>query len=203
MPEDQLKIVSDDVVLEMVEKYKEEIVKPIEKSKNKIMICPVGLVGSGKTTVMKPLAERLSLVRVSNDDIRKMLFDHGYKMERNTEIIIKVTEELAALGYSIAVDADCAPILAQETINDISVKHSITVFWIHINPPEEFIIQKLTNFKHTWLFKNADDAVAEYHRRKSLHQNLALQFIFTFDTSRNDLEDQIEKCVLEIKKVAL
>ncbi|MDE1944098.1 MAG: hypothetical protein KGH97_01205 [Patescibacteria group bacterium] len=42
-----------------------------------VFLAPVGRVGAGKTTVVKPLAERLGLVRISSDEIRKLLKERG------------------------------------------------------------------------------------------------------------------------------
>ncbi len=46
---------------------------PEKKPLKQILLCPVGLVGAGKTTVLKPMAEKLNLIRVSTDELREML----------------------------------------------------------------------------------------------------------------------------------
>jgi hypothetical protein len=74
------------------------------------------------------------------------------------------------------------------------------VVWIHINPPENFILNKLNNYNHTWLFKDADEAVATYYRRKPLHQDLKLEFAYVFDTSKPDIQSQINTAVPLILK---
>jgi len=41
--------------------YEDTLVFPVIKPDPQFVLCPIGLVGAGKTTVMMPLAERLSL----------------------------------------------------------------------------------------------------------------------------------------------
>ena len=55
--------------------YEASLKIPRNKPKKQFFVLPVGLVGAGKTTVMKPLAEKLSLLRISGDEIRKILWD--------------------------------------------------------------------------------------------------------------------------------
>lgn len=189
--------ITDDIVND----YKKNIVIPQKKPSKQFVLCTIGLVGAGKTTVLKPLAQKLNLVRISTDEIRKMLLDKGHKMNRSTEIIIKVVDYFVSLGYSVAIDTDCAPKLAQKNARDLAIRYKIDILWIHIDPPEDFIIQKLKNFKHTWLFKNSDDALAEYYKRKSMyHTKIIFPFICTFDTSKENLQAQTEQCAKKINE---
>ncbi len=71
--------------------------------------------------------------------------------------------------------------------------------WIHINPPEEFILNKLRTYNHTWLFKDADEAIDNYMRRKHLHEHLPMAFLHTFDTSREGLGEEIEETAHKIE----
>ena len=50
----------------------------IKKANQELILCPVGLVGAGKTTVLKPISKILNLVRVSSDEIRGILKQEGY-----------------------------------------------------------------------------------------------------------------------------
>lgn len=163
------------------------------------LLCPVGLVGAGKSTVLKPLAEYFSLVRVSTDEIRKVLKDQGYNFLRTSEIAYFLVRKFLGEGYGVAVDADCSPPEVSEAIRTEAAKAGLPVVWIHIDPPESFILEKLRNFKHTWLFADADEAVANYFRRKPLHQTLDFPFVYRFDTSRLDLPQQLEEAKREIE----
>ncbi len=190
---------NDEVTEEIIEAYRPQIKVPEHKPEKQFFLCPVGLVGSGKTTVLKPLAEKLNLVRISGDEIRQLLKERGYGYELTWEIGQKLAGEFVRRGYSIAHDTDCATPRTQEYLKQLAEEVGAKMIWIHINPPEEFIINKLRNFKHTWLFKNGDEAVENYLARKPLHKNLSILFTYTFDTSRNDLDKQIEEGLVAIQ----
>lgn len=159
---------------------------------------PVGLVGSGKTSVLKPLAERLHLLRVSGDGIRRTIQDNDGDLENTWGIGNLVVARFAERGYSIAHDTDGATPKTQESIARQAEKYGVSVIWIHVNPPEDFILEKLKNYPHTWLFSDADEAIANYHARKPLHTDLPMDFTYTFDPSRPDLAEQIKDAVLAI-----
>ncbi len=81
-------------------------VGPVQTGRQ-FFLCPVGLVGAGKTTVIKPLSERLSLVRISHDEVRQMLKARGLGYQFLMDIVQPLARELAGEGYRIAFDADC------------------------------------------------------------------------------------------------
>lgn len=180
--------------------YEKQLELPSVKPTHQILLCPVGLVGSGKTTIVKPLSQALSLVRISTDEVRKMLKENGFNYIRTREIAKNLIGKYLKQGYSVAIDADCVGAL-REVIDKIGNDPRIKVIWIHINPPESFIINKLRNYKHTWLFKDADDAIHCYQERKLLHEHLDVPFLYTFDTSREDLDLQIEEANKLIKAI--
>src|SRR3989344_7504565 len=103
-----MKLSGEDFLLIRKKYQKQLMLPPIDKVPVKqFFLCPVGLVGSGKSTVMKPLSEMLSLVRVSSDEIRKILKEWRVDYGELLEIVQPLAEELALQGFSIAFDADC------------------------------------------------------------------------------------------------
>lgn len=185
----------------MIDAYLQRIELPAVNPARKMFLCPIGLVGAGKSTVVKPISKDLGLARVSGDEIRKLLQENGFNWTRTIEIAFHVIQMLVAKGYSIAVDSDCVGPNISQTIKSLAEAKGYRVFYIHINPPESFILNKLRSFKHSWLFKDADDAIANYERRKPMHQNISFDFIYTFDTSRDDLEQQISEAEEVIKNM--
>lgn len=182
-----------------VEEYRRTIVIPHPKGKQ-FLLCPVGLVGSGKTTVIKPLSEKLGLVRVSTDEIRKALKENGFNYKKTEDIAFAAADFFIDKGYGVVVDADCVRLEKREQIEERAASLQIPIIWIRINPPEEFILNKLRNYKHTWLFKDAEDAIRNYKARKPLHKKLQFDFTYTFDTARPDPGNQIEEAVKIIQK---
>ena len=103
-----------EVLDEVMEEYEKTLVVPNHKSSPQWMLMPVGLVGSGKTTIVKPLAEHFGLIRISTDEVREQLKRRGYSYEGAREI----THELQKKYLSLATVLRLTPI--QEVPTDSS-----------------------------------------------------------------------------------
>lgn len=189
-------------ILEEIEKeYENTLVIPIQKPPVQWILMPVGLIGTGKTTVVKPLAEKLNLVRISTDDIRQRLKARGYSYEGCHIIAQKLAIKYLKAGYSIAVDGNSGSKtgLADSQKAKELFPHVRQIF-IHINPPEEFVINKLKNYPHTWLFRDADHAVENFLTNQKEFVLPSTHFVYTFDPSKENLSEQIEQGTLAIKQ---
>lgn len=173
--------------------YEQTLIIPEKKGDHQFLLCAIGLIGAGKTTVLKPLCEKLGVVRMCTDDIRKLLKENGFGYDTAQEINVTLVRKYLGLGYSVAIDGDSIREESQKLIEETRVLYGVKVVWIHINPPEAFIVNKLTNFKHSWLFRDAEHALSNYYNRKPLHEHLSMPFLYTFDTSKSNLADQIEE----------
>ena len=190
-------------ILEAVTKECEEsLVIPPTKNKPQWMLMPVGLVGAGKTTVVKPLCEHLGLVRLSTDEVRQKLKEKGYSYEGCRDIIRELAIKYLNLGYSLALDANTGSKTGMEynekLAKDFPNVHQV---FVHVNPPEEFIVSKLKDREKTWLFRDADHAIKSFYENKQNFSLPDLPFVYEFDPSRSDLAKQIDEAVLAINKV--
>lgn len=190
---------TDSVIRDIASQYEKYLTIPDYKPRNQFILCPVGLVGAGKTTVVKPLSEKLSLIRISGDEIRKLLKERGYGYERVQDISTIVMKKYLERGHSTCNDNDCVTQKTQDILNAHKKNYGLRLVWIHINPPEKFILDKLRNLKPNWL-GSAERMVENYYQRKSLHENLNFPFIYTFDTSRENLAQQIDETVVIIRQ---
>ena len=173
----------EEVILKIKKEYQESLIMPNSKRAEQIFLCPVGLVGAGKTTVIKPLSERLGLVKVSTDEVRKLLKENGQGYESVKEIVALIIEELARSGYSIAFDMDCGNPIVKEQAEILSKELKIKIYWIHINPPEEFILEKLRHHPASWLASDPEVMVKNYfdQKDKRLKEGTLFDFDFVFD----------------------
>ncbi len=194
--------ITDEDIVEIRETYRKTLEIPPLTNLPQFFLCTVGLVGAGKTTVVEPLAKKLSLVRISSDDVRKILKERKAGYDQLMKILGPLVEELAIRKHSLAFDADCGNPKTKEMIMLLAEKVGAKVFWIHVAPPEEFILNKLRNYKHTWLFKDGEQAVQNYfaQKKKREEENTPFDFLATIDTSQVSLGDQIEKVYELIKK---
>ena len=87
--------------------YEKTLQIPKDKPEKQIMICLVGTVGSGKTTVIKPLSRKLSLLRISTDEIRKLLKENGYRYNNVRKLAYVLAEKYISKGFSVAIDGNC------------------------------------------------------------------------------------------------
>jgi len=192
--------ISDDIYSDVKKEYTRQLEIPRVKPKRQFILCSIGLVGSGKTTVLKPLSKKLNLLRISADEMRKLFKKRSYGYDRVKELGFEIADDFLKKGFSIAVDSDCVSGESQKRIEKAAKKFGLKKIWIHINPSEEFILKKLKNFKHIWLFKDAEQAINSYFTQKPSHANIKLPFIYTFDTSKKDIDKQIEKAAKVISE---
>lgn len=186
--------IPNEVYDEVKQLYLEQIEKPKRVELPQFLLCPIGLIGAGKTTVVKPLAKKLKLVRVSGDEIRKIFKEKGFGYEKVKEVAFEIINELLASGFSIAIDSDCISKESQEKIEEWRKKFNLKIVWIHINPPEAFILKKLGGLAPNWL-GSAEDMIKNYYQRKPLHKTLDFTFAYTFDTSLGNIDTQIKEAI--------
>lgn len=193
-------VISKEKYLEIYNSYINTITIPPRKESRQIFICPVGFMGSGKSTVLRGLASYISYIKVSSDDIRKLLREQGYG-EQGSNIPGRIYDDalnyFIATGHSIAFDSNCSR--SKERIEAKAKQAHADVVWILVNPPESFIINKLKSYNHTWLFRDGEHAVERYHTNKQKVQIDGLPFFCSIDTSLPDIKDQIANCAANIR----
>ncbi len=190
--------------LEDIEKdFRSSIEIPKSISQKQFFFCPVGLVGAGKTTVTKPISERLGLVRISSDELRKMLKENGHDYSPVKQIGLKLAQEFAQKGLSIAFDMDCGNPEVKEFVEKLAEKLHAKVVYVHINTPKEYIFEKFRRHPPSWLAENPEDMINNYYaqKEKRTKENTPFDYLFTFDTSRPDLNKQIDDCIKKIESV--
>ncbi len=179
--------------------FEEKLEVPLEKYSIPFLLCPVGIVGSGKTTVIKPLSKEFHLVRISTDEIRELFIEN--KIKHTQDDVYKIANffirKYLAEGYGVSIDANCST--KKDFLEKLGKEFNIQLIWIHINPPEEFILEKLKNFNHGRLFADAEEAIKSYMDNKKNHIYLDMPFVYTFDTSKENLSFQIEEAIQIIK----
>lgn len=188
------KNVSDQYLKRFVSAYEKKLPLPRKKPGLPIMIGVVGLVGSGKTSVVKILSSKLSLLRISTDEIRAALQKKGYNTLRTKEIATMLVDKYSTQGYSMALDGDSISLASRKFLKSYSAKHKIKLILIHIKTPEKYIIAKLTKYRPSFL--------PHYYRRKPLHLHYlkTINFFYTFDISKPNLSKQVDTFLTKLQK---
>lgn len=191
-------------IADILAEYRKLIPAPMVQSNPRLILCAIGLVGAGKTTVIKPVSEALHLGRISTDELRNLLRIHGFNFLRTLDLAKILTKEYLDAGLSIALDGDGIQPEVRSDIRKAANHYDAAVVYIHINPPESFIIYKLKHLVHytaQGIFRNSDEAIANFERRKPLHEKYVAELSFdaVFDTSREDLPTQIDAFIKSLR----
>jgi predicted kinase len=182
---------------EIEREFKSQLAIPQLKPSSQLFFCPVGLVGAGKTTITKPISEKFNLLRISSDELRKLLKENGYSYEPLKDILLNISSDYAKQGYSIAFDMDCGNPILINAVEEWAAHSGAKVIWVHINTPQEFIFEKFKKHPPTWLADNPQIMIDNYLAQKERRQKegRVFDFFYEFDTSRDDIKVQIEECI--------
>ncbi len=175
------------------EEFVAQIHIPVTKPRKIIYVCPVGLIGAGKTTIIKPISEKLNLVRISSDELRKLLIENGHNYDSVKSIGLRVLENFVKNGYSVALDMDCGNTEVISFVKYLEKTYGGKSIWVHVVAPEEFIFNKFKNHEPSWLANNPQIMIDNYiaQREKRLKENTEFNFTHTFDTSKDNIPKQI------------
>jgi hypothetical protein len=191
-----------EILKEVEREYERSLVLPSHKPASQWMLMPVGLIGSGKTTIVTTLAEHFGLIRLSTDEVRKLLKERGYGFKGCRDIVAELARKYLALGYGIALDANTGS--EQGLIYNAKTKElypEVRQIFIHIDPPETFILGHLGNRpQKSWLFESGEHAIERYFENKARFTLPDLPFVYTFDPSQKDFPLQLEQGIKAINK---
>ncbi len=124
------------------------------------VIVVFGVIGTGKSTVAKALAEELSFDLVSSDIVRKTIsgisiFERKYEeydtgiysrdvTKRTYEEIFNNTETLIKNGKSAIIDASFSKTEFRKSIIQIAESMGVTLYFIQTHAPKSVVEQRLT-----------------------------------------------------------
>src|SRR5690606_38850424 len=92
---------------EFAELYYARLTVPKENLYKPFLICPVGKIAAGKTTMMKILATELGIPRVSSDEIRILLrIENDFISNEYKKILPIVVERLLNRKQALILDCD-------------------------------------------------------------------------------------------------
>lgn len=189
----------------LADKYLAQVKIPKSKinTNKQIVIAPVGLIKSGKTTVTKMLAKKLGIARVSSDELRVLARDSDIKDFDLNEVFLIILSYFANKNLSFVADSGWSSFEKREILELASIEKGFEVIYIKINPPRKYILDGIKNFKHKKgeLFKNSEEVMLDFKRTLKDRWPLAdLDYIYTFNPAKENLSDQVMDCVRKIEK---
>lgn len=165
------------------------------KLNKKLIISFIGLIGAGKSTVARKIAEQLSIKIIRSDEIRWFLQDKGIDTKYVKGIFFAVADNILKYNQSIIFDGDA--ILNLDILEKFTKEHNYTSLLIHIKANEDIIIKRLLTPDSSRKF-HGKEAVKFYHERKDIHASVdKIDFFSTIDTSK-ELDIRINKLINKI-----
>jgi predicted kinase len=118
-----------------------------EPTANPALIIVSGLPGTGKSFFCRKLAERLDIVILESDSLRRQLFPApSYGKEENTQLFRAchgVVEELLRKGISVALDATNLEEHNREQLYHIADQSGARLVIVRMEAPPEVVQQRL------------------------------------------------------------
>lgn len=115
-------------------KAKEAFLKNLQivdrKTPSGIIIAMIGLVGSGKSTVAKALAEKIGGTVIEGDAIRVKMKEHGASYERARAIAEDVALEVLRQGGNAILDSDFIDVKKRASLREKARKAGVKLFFI-------------------------------------------------------------------------
>ena len=167
-----------------------------EPAAEPIFIAVSGLPGTGKSYFCSKLAEKLPLVTLESDTLRKALFPSpGYSQQESSRLFRAchlLIERLLRKGVSLILDATNLSERYREHLYSIADRLNVKLILVRVEAPPEVVRERLKSRLKN--LKNKSDADWEvYQRMKSSVQKIHRNH-YVVDTSR-DITPVVDKIV--------
>ncbi|OGF77838.1 hypothetical protein A2W54_03485 [Candidatus Giovannonibacteria bacterium RIFCSPHIGHO2_02_43_13] len=111
-------------------RYFEGLRVPERKTRHSVIVAAIGLVGSGKSTVAKYLADLIGAVVISGDEIRILLRNEGVGYDKARLIGENVLRAVITAGGSIVLDSDFVDKNKRESLRQIAKKAGAKLYFV-------------------------------------------------------------------------
>lgn len=194
----------DNKVDQFIAEYYTRLKIPTALTCKPFIICPVGRIKSGKTTLTSTLEEQLGACRISLDTARIMLrIENNYHSSEYKKIIPTIVDRVITQKVPFIIDSSCASLWTRELVEKISEQYNIPLIWIHVNPTDEWIIEKLKHFKYekNQIFTGPKNAIRRFKEHLLDFPDISdIPFEYAIDSSQEDYIENIKEIGLKIYK---
>ena len=169
-----------------------------EPAANPVLIAVSGLPGTGKTYLCSKLAERLPVILLESDALRKTLFPvPGYsatESKRLFKTIYLLMEKFLAKGFSQILDATNLTEKHREYLYSIVDRYHAKLIMVNVYSPPETVKQRLEK-RAEEKGNNSDADWSVYNKMKLSAERIGRNHLLV-DTSI-DISPALEKIVRE------
>ncbi len=182
-----------------VERLSESLGQLPEPAAEPVLVVVSGLPATGKSYFSSRLAERLPLVILESDALRKTLFSSpSYSSKESSQLfraIHLLVERLLKRGISLILDATNLSERYREYLYSIADRLDVKLVLVRVEAPPEVVRERLeSRLENSGSKSDADWAV--YRRMKSSVQKIHRNH-YAVDTSR-DITPVLDKIVKEV-----
>ena len=160
-----------------------------------------GLPGTGKSYLSKRLAERVRLLVLESDALRKLLFSPPlYSSQESAQLfrtIHRLLRELLRKGIPVILDATNLSERFREQLYSIADQLDVKLILVRVEAPPEVVHQRLENRARDR--ENTSDADWAVYRRMRPSVDRIRRNHYVVDTSR-DITPVLDKIVREVRR---
>jgi predicted kinase len=196
-------IVEDSRLISDVQRLTESLGELPEAEVEPTFITVSGLPGTGKSYFCHKLAERLPLVILESDALRKELFPQpSYSPEESARLfraLHLLIERLLKRGISLILDATNLSERFRERLYNIADRLGVKLILVRVEAPPEVVYQRLKVRQEAASPENKSDADwAVYQRMRAMAEEMRRNH-YAVDTSR-DIMPVLDKVVREVRR---
>ncbi len=169
--------------------------KHVLEENKPIIICFAGIPCSGKTRLAKKIEEKYKGVRISNDNIRKVLGDFIQEKEKHEkvlrEFLINLLKDYPFKNRFIILDSGIERKF--DEVKKVADAAGLKMFVIQVIAPKEEILKRIKKKDPERFEKHPEDIKRWFKEYKEFNKNHKSDFVFRTDDDLKELYSEIEK----------
>ncbi len=190
-------------IIEDVSRLKESLGQLPEPMANPFLIVVSGLPGTGKSCFSRKLAEKIPLVILESDALRKILFPNpSYSLSESVRLFHAchyLIEDLLQKGIPLILDATNLEERHRERLYHIAEHLGVRLILVRVEAPPEVVYQRLDQRLKRANAEDKSEADWGVYQKMRRTMDKMHRSHFAVDTSR-DITPVIEKIVREVNR---
>jgi len=195
--------VADTQVISDVQRLAESLGQLPEPAVKPALVVVSGLPGTGKSHFCKKLAERLPLIILESDTLRKIIFPTpAYSLQESSRLfqsIHHLIERLLKKGISLILDATNLSERNRERLYNIADRSNAKLILVRVEAPPDIVYQRLQARSERKSPENSSEADWTVFQKMKPTVEKIRRNHFAVDTSR-DITSVLDKIVREANR---